>query len=77
MLIPDIYIRAEYPLAIKRLKIAISQAEEAGLLGDNIIGTNFNFNIELKYGAGAFVCGEGTALMHSIEGKRGEPRMKT
>lgn len=72
-----IYIRAEYPLAIKRLKIAISQAEEAGLLGDNIIGTNFNFNIELKYGAGAFICGEGTALMHSIEGKRGEPRMKT
>ena len=72
-----IYIRAEYPLAIERLKVAIAQAEEAGLLGNNIMGTGFNFNIELKYGAGAFVCGEGTALIHSIEGKRGEPRMKT
>ena len=57
-----IYIRAEYPLAIDRLKIAIAQAEEAGVLGDNILGTGFNFKIELKYGAGAFVCGEGTAL---------------
>ena len=72
-----IYIRAEYPLAIERLKVAIAQAEEAGLLGNNIMGTGFNVNIELKYGAGAFVCGEGTALIHSIEGKRGEPRMKT
>ncbi len=72
-----IYIRAEYPLAIERLKIAISQAENAGVLGKNILGTDFNFNIELKYGAGAFVCGEGTALINSIEGKRGEPRMKT
>lgn len=72
-----IYIRAEYPLAIERLKVAIAQAEEAGLLGNNIMGTGFDFNIELKYGAGAFVCGEGTALIHSIEGKRGEPRMKT
>ena len=72
-----IYIRAEYPLAIKRLKIAISQAEDAGLLGNNILGSNFNFKIELKYGAGAFVCGEETALINSIECKRGEPRMKT
>ena len=72
-----IYIRAEYPLAIDRLEIAIAQAEEAGVLGDNILGTGFNFKIELKYGAGAFVCGEGTALINSIEGKRGEPRMKT
>ena len=72
-----IYIRAEYPLAIDRLKIAISQAEEIGVLGKNILGTGFDFTIELKYGAGAFVCGEGTALLHSIEGKRGEPRMKT
>lgn len=72
-----IYIRAEYPLAIERLKIAINQAEEAGLLGKNILGTDFNFKIDLKYGAGAFVCGEGTALINSIEGKRGEPRMKT
>lgn len=72
-----IYIRAEYPLAIKRLKIAISQAEDAGLLGNNILGSNFNFKIEIKYGAGAFVCGEETALINSIEGKRGEPRMKT
>ena len=72
-----IYIRAEYPLAIKRLKIAIEQANELGLLGKNIMGTDFKFNIELKYGAGAFVCGEGTALINSIEGKRGEPRMKT
>ncbi|WP_373598882.1 NADH-ubiquinone oxidoreductase-F iron-sulfur binding region domain-containing protein [Paraclostridium bifermentans] len=72
-----IYIRAEYPLAIERLQLAISQAKELGMLGDNILGTGFNFNIELKYGAGAFVCGEGTALMRSIEGNRGEPRMKT
>lgn len=72
-----IYIRAEYPLAIERLKLAIGQANALGLLGENILGTGFNFNIELKYGAGAFVCGEGTALMRSIEGNRGEPRMKT
>ena len=72
-----IYIRAEYPLAIERLKIAIEQAKDIGLLGDNILGSNFSFNIELKYGAGAFVCGEGTALINSVEGKRGEPRMKT
>ncbi len=72
-----IYIRAEYPLAIERLKTAISQGEEAGVLGSNILGSNFNFKIELKYGAGAFVCGEGTALINSVEGKRGEPRMKT
>ena len=72
-----IYIRAEYPRVIERLKIAIAAAEEAGLLGENIMGSGFNFKLELKYGAGAFVCGEGTALMHSIEGKRGEPRMKT
>ena len=72
-----IYIRAEYPLAIDRLKIAISQADEIGTLGKNVLGTGFDFTIELKYGAGAFVCGEGTALIHSIEGKRGEPRMKT
>lgn len=71
-----IYIRAEYPLAIKRLRIAIDHAMEAGLLGENILGTGFNFNIELKYGAGAFVCGEATALVHSIEGQRGEPTMK-
>ena len=71
-----IYIRAEYPLAIKRLQLAIDQATEAGLLGDNILGTGFKFKIELKYGAGAFVCGEETALIHSIEGKRGEPTFK-
>ncbi len=71
-----IYIRAEYPLAIKRLEIAIAQAEELGLLGKNILGTGFNFNIELKFGAGAFVCGEETALIASIEGKRGEPTFK-
>lgn len=71
-----IYIRAEYPLAIKRLKIAIAQAEEAGFLGENILGTGFNFKIGLKYGAGAFVCGEETALIRSMEGNRGEPVMK-
>jgi len=71
-----IYIRAEYPLAVNRIKIALKQAKELGLLGDNILGTNFNFDIELKYGAGAFVCGEETALIHSIEGKRGEPTNK-
>ena len=71
-----IYIRAEYPLAIKRLEIAIKQAENYGLLGKEIFGTNFNFKIRLKYGAGAFVCGEETALIHSMEGKRGEPTLK-
>jgi bidirectional [NiFe] hydrogenase diaphorase subunit len=69
-----IYVRAEYPLAIKRLKIAIRQAEKLGLLGQKICGTNFNFRIELRLGAGAFVCGEETALIASIEGKRGTPR---
>ncbi|HEY9125411.1 MAG TPA: NADH-quinone oxidoreductase subunit NuoF [Bacteroidales bacterium] len=71
-----IYIRAEYPLAIERLKIAINQAREYGLLGKNIFGTDFSFDIELKYGAGAFVCGEETALIHSMEGQRGEPTFK-
>lgn len=68
-----IYVRAEYPLAIKRLKVAIAQAEELGLLGDNIMGTNFSCRIHIKEGAGAFVCGEETALMASIEGSRGMP----
>jgi NADH:ubiquinone oxidoreductase subunit F (NADH-binding)/(2Fe-2S) ferredoxin len=71
-----IYIRAEYPLAIERLKIAINQARENGLLGNNIFGTGFNFDIKLRYGAGAFVCGEETALIHSMEGLRGEPTVK-
>ena len=69
-----IYIRAEYPIAVDRLEIAIGQAREYGLLGKNIFGTDFNFDIELRLGAGAFVCGEETALMTSIEGNRGEPR---
>ena len=69
-----IYIRAEYPIAVQRLRIAIDQAREYGLLGNNIFGTDFCFDIDLKLGAGAFVCGEETALMTSIEGKRGEPR---
>ena len=71
-----IYIRAEYPLAIKRLKIAIASAEERGYLGDDILGTGFSFHIELREGAGAFVCGEETALIASIEGRRGMPRSK-
>ncbi|WP_139904682.1 NADH-quinone oxidoreductase subunit NuoF [Clostridium thermarum] len=71
-----VYIRAEYPLAIHRLKIAIAEAKEYGLLGNNLFGTNFNFDIEIKYGAGAFVCGEETALIHSVEGCRGEPTNK-
>ena len=70
-----VYIRAEYPLAIQRLKIAIQQAKEYGLLGESIFGTDFSFEIELRYGAGAFVCGEETALIHSMEGHRGEPTM--
>lgn len=69
-----IYIRAEYPIAVKRLQIAIDQAKEYGLLGKDIFGTGFNFDLELRLGAGAFVCGEETALMTSIEGHRGEPR---
>jgi NADH:ubiquinone oxidoreductase subunit F (NADH-binding)/(2Fe-2S) ferredoxin/NAD-dependent dihydropyrimidine dehydrogenase PreA subunit len=71
-----VYIRAEYPLAIERLKIAINQAREYGLLGKNILDSGFDFDIELRYGAGAFVCGEETALIHSMEGKRGEPTFK-
>ena len=71
-----IYIRAEYPLAIHRLRIAIGEARHSGLLGENILGSNFDFDIEIKYGAGAFVCGEETALIHSIEGCRGEPTNK-
>ena len=71
-----VYIRAEYPLAINRLKTAINQAREYGLLGDHILGTDFSFDIEIRYGAGAFVCGEETALIHSMEGKRGEPTLK-
>ena len=69
-----IYVRAEYPLAIERLRIAINQAKELGVLGDNIFGTDFCFDIDLRLGSGAFVCGEETALMTSIEGNRGEPR---
>ncbi|MDR2908104.1 MAG: NADH-quinone oxidoreductase subunit NuoF [Bacteroidales bacterium] len=71
-----VYIRAEYPLAIERLKIAIDQAREYGLLGKDILGTGFEFDVELRYGAGAFVCGEETALIHSMEGARGEPTFK-
>ena len=71
-----VYIRAEYPLAIKRLQLAVAQAKAAGLLGQNILGSGFSFNLDLRYGAGAFVCGEETALLHSIEGKRGEPTPK-
>ena len=71
-----IYVRAEYPIAVQRLKIAIDQARDYGLLGKNIFGTNFSFDIEIRLGAGAFVCGEETALLESIEGKRGQPRVK-
>ncbi len=71
-----IYIRAEYPLAVERLKIALGQAREYGLLGKNILGTGFSFDISIRYGAGAFVCGEETALIHSMEGLRGEPTVK-
>ncbi len=71
-----VYIRAEYPLAVHRLKIAIDQARKYGLLGNNIMNTGFNFDIEIRYGAGAFVCGEETALIHSMEGLRGEPTVK-
>ena len=69
-----IYVRAEYPIAVKRLQIAIDQAREYGLLGKDIFGTGFDFDIDIRLGAGAFVCGEETALMTSIEGHRGEPR---
>ncbi len=71
-----IYIRAEYPLAIERLKIAIDQARDLGVLGKDIFGTGFDFDVELRYGAGAFVCGEETSLIHSMEGLRGEPTVK-
>lgn len=71
-----IYVRAEYPEAVKRLKIAIKQAEEKHYLGKNILGTDFSFNLNIRLGAGAFVCGEETALMASIEGKRGEPKLR-
>ena len=71
-----VYVRAEYPLAIQRLNKAIEQAREYGLLGANLFGSEFSFDLEIRMGAGAFVCGEETALMHSIEGKRGEPRPK-
>ena len=71
-----VYIRAEYPLAVSRLQMAIDQARACGLLGDHILGTDFSFDIEIKLGAGAFVCGEETALIHSMEGQRGEPTTK-
>ena len=71
-----IYVRAEYPIAVNRLQIAINQAREYGILGKNIFGTGFNFDIEIRLGAGAFVCGEETALLESIEGRRGQPRVK-
>ncbi len=71
-----IYVRAEYPIAVERLKIAINQAKEYGILGENIWNTGFDFDIEIRLGAGAFVCGEETALLESIEGRRGQPRVK-
>ncbi|MGI5939335.1 MAG: NADH-ubiquinone oxidoreductase-F iron-sulfur binding region domain-containing protein [Thermoleophilia bacterium] len=71
-----LYVRAEYPLALRRLKIAIAAAEERGFIGDNIMGSDFSFHIKIKEGAGAFVCGEETAMMMSIEGNRGMPRMR-
>ena len=71
-----IYVRAEYPIAVNRLKIAIEQARNYGILGKNIFGSNFSFDIEIRLGAGAFVCGEETALLESIEGRRGQPRLK-
>ena len=69
-----LYVRAEYPLAISRLQVAIRQAREHGLLGEGIFESTFNFNVEIRIGAGAFVCGEETALMASIEGRRGQPQ---
>ena len=71
-----IYVRGEYPIAVHRLQIAIDQARKYGILGEKIFGTNFNFDIEIRLGAGAFVCGEETALLESIEGRRGQPRVK-
>jgi len=71
-----IYVRAEYPIAVQRFDIAIKQAKEYGILGKNIFGTDFEFNLEIRLGAGAFVCGEETALLESIEGRRGQPRLK-
>ena len=71
-----IYVRAEYPIAVQRLQVAINQARDYGLLGKNIFGTDFSFDIEIRLGAGAFVCGEETALLESIEGRRGQPRVK-
>ena len=71
-----IYVRAEYPIAVKRFQIAIDQAKEYGILGNNIWGTDFSFDLEIRLGAGAFVCGEETALLESIEGRRGQPRLK-
>ena len=69
-------MRAEYPLAVERLELALRKARQIGLLGENILGSGFSFDIEIRIGAGAFVCGEETALMNSIEGERGEPRQK-
>ena len=71
-----IYVRAEYPIAVQRLKIAINQARDYGILGENVFDTDFSFDVEIRLGAGAFVCGEETALLESIEGKRGQPRVK-
>ncbi|MDV7400616.1 NADH-quinone oxidoreductase subunit L, partial [Arthrospira platensis SPKY1] len=71
-----LYVRAEYPLAIKRLEIALEQCRQANLLGKNILDSGFDFDLEVRLGAGAFVCGEETALMYSIEGKRGQPRLR-
>ncbi len=71
-----VYIRAEYPQAVKRLQIAIDAARKLGLLGKNILGTGFNFDVDVRLGAGAFVCGEETALIQSIQGNRGEPTTK-
>ena len=71
-----IYVRAEYPIAVQRLRTAIEQEREYGFLGENIFGTDFSFDVEVRLGAGAFVCGEETALLESIEGRRGQPRLK-
>ena len=71
-----VYVRAEYPLAVERLEYAINQAREYGLLGEDILNSGFNFDVEIRIGAGAFVCGEETALIASVEGKRGMPRPK-
>lgn len=71
-----VYVRAEYPLAIVRIENALAQARSAGVLGSNILGSGFSFDLEIRLGAGAFVCGEETALIHSIEGRRGQPRIR-